>query len=220
MKELIVKEIEKIRAERRAAAPVVYLLLGLRLLSLGTNWLLSRWYLRQATSLGRIVFTQGRPRVINKGTLRIGNVVRIWSSVNQVRLSVGKGAVLEIGDNTRLNGPIISASERVIIGKNCRIAPQVYIMDSDFHDVNDRLSAGKGGAIVIGDGAWVATRAMVLKGVTIGKGAVVASGSVVTKDVPPYTVVGGVPARFIKKLPNPDEVAAPQVPVPDLEHQH
>lgn len=52
--------------------------------------------------------------------------------------------------------------------------------------------------ITIGDRAWVCTGAIVLAGVTIGEGAVVAAGSVVTKDVPPYTIVGGSPAKFIR----------------------
>lgn len=182
--------------------------LVLRLIELGTNFLVSRWRLRKATTLGKIVFTNGRPKIINRGTLRIGNVTRIWSNVNQVRLAVGRGAILEIGDNCRLNGPTISVSHRVIIGNDCRIAPHVIIMDSDFHDVTDRLSDGKGGSVIIKDGAWVATRAMVLKGVTIGKHAVVASGAVVTKDVPDYAVVGGVPAKILRYLDRPEEEQA------------
>lgn len=138
--------------------------------------------------------------MVNKGKLKIANKVRIWSSVNQARLSVGKGGYLEVGENTRLNGPTISATQQVIIGMHCRIAPHVIIMDGDFHDLNDRLSEGKKQSIIIEDHAWVATRAMVLKGVRIGRGAVVAAGSVVTKDVPPYTVVAGVPARIVKTL--------------------
>jgi len=52
--------------------------------------------------------------------------------------------------------------------------------------------------VVIEDDVWIAARSIILPGVTIGKGAVIAAGAVVTKDVPPYTVVGGVPARKIK----------------------
>lgn len=207
IKKLIFREIEKIKEERGEdiSSLVVYLILGIRLISLGTNWLISRWYLRKATSLGRIVFTQEKPKVINKGTLKIGNVTRIWSSVNQTRLSVGKGGVLEIGSNCRINGPTISANNKVIIGDHCRIAPHVIIMDDDFHDVNNRQAGGKGGEIIIKDYAWVATRAMVLKGVTIGRRAVVASGAVVTKDVPDYAVVGGVPAKILRYLTPPPE---------------
>ncbi len=207
MKELILRELEKIKKDRgsQSGSLILYVILGSRLFSLGFNWLMSRWYLRKATSLGKIVFTQEKPKVINKGTLRIGNVTRVWSSVNQTRLSVGKNAILEIGDDCRINGPTISANNRVIIGNHCRIAPHVIIMDDDFHDVNNRQADGKGGEIIIKDYAWVATRAMVLKGVTIGRRAVVASGAVVTKDVPDYAVVGGVPAKILKYLTPPPE---------------
>lgn len=207
IKKLIFQEIEKIKAEQggEIGAVKLYATLGMRLLSLGTNWAVSRWYLRKATTLGKIVFTNEKPKVINKGTLRIGNVTRIWSSVNQTRLSVGKGGILEIGSDCRINGPTISANNKVIIGNHCRIAPHVIIMDDDFHDVNNRQAGGKGGEIIIKDYAWVATRAMVLKGVTIGRRAVVASGAVVTKDVPDYAVVGGVPARILRYLTPPPE---------------
>ncbi|MCI4671014.1 MAG: acyltransferase [Bacteroidia bacterium] len=207
MKELISKEREKIALANGlsiGSLKVSFLLLS-RLLELGWNFALSRWRLRRVNELGKIVFTRKKPTILNSGTIKIGNLVRIWSNVNRVRLAVGKGAELTIGANTRLNGPTISVSHKVHIGKNCRIAPHVIIMDSDFHDVNDRLAEGKGGSIVIKDGAWVATRAMVLKNVTIGKGAIVASGAVVTKDVPDYCVAGGVPAKIIKRLEVPAE---------------
>ncbi|MEL6132498.1 MAG: acyltransferase [Bacteroidota bacterium] len=214
MKELIQREILKIAAEKNLpnGHPVVQIALFVRLVSLGTNYLLSRWRLRRCTSLGKIVFTRKKPTILNQGELRIGSIVRIWSNVNRVRLAVGKGAVLYIGDNTRLNGPTISVSNKVWIGKNCRIAPHVIIMDSDFHDVTNRLATGKGGEIIIKDDAWVATRAMVLKGVTIGKGAVVAAGAVVTKDVPDYCVAAGIPAKVIKRL-QPQEAQTAAAPL-------
>ena len=62
------------------------------------------------------------------------------------------------------------------------------------------------GPIVIGDDAWIGYDCTILSGVTIGQGAVVAAGSVVTKDVPPYAVVGGTPARVIKYRFTPDVV--------------
>jgi len=73
-------------------------------------------------------------------------------------------------------------------------------MDSDFHDTNDLNNEGMSAPIIIGNNVWIATRAMILKGVTIGDGAVVAAGAVVTKDVKPFTVVAGVPAKLIKQL--------------------
>jgi acetyltransferase-like isoleucine patch superfamily enzyme len=201
MKDLILTEWHKLNAEYYGRfRPLLALQLISRLVSLAFQWLITRYYLRSCKLQGKLIFTQGKPKVVNKGTIRVSNRVRIWSTVNQTRLSVGKGGLLEVGENTRLNGPTISATHEVRIGKHCRIAPHVIIMDGDFHDVNDRLSEGKKQSIIIEDHAWVATRAMVLKGVRIGKGAVVAAGSVVTKDVPDYTVVAGVPARIVKTL--------------------
>lgn len=62
----------------------------------------------------------------------------------------------------------------------------------------DTRSFVPAGDTVIGDGCWIGSRAMIMQGVTLGEGAVVATGAVVTKDVPPYAVVGGVPAQIIK----------------------
>jgi acetyltransferase-like isoleucine patch superfamily enzyme len=65
------------------------------------------------------------------------------------------------------------------------------------HDPQSGTYTTQGGPVVIEDYAWVSCRVVILPGVTIGRGAVVAAGSVVTKDVAPYTIVGGVPAKKI-----------------------
>lgn len=202
IQQLITLEIGKIKEDHDAASNdiKVYMILLIRLLKLGFNFILSRLYLIQCNSLGTLVFTRGRPKIVNKGRIKIGNLVRIWSNVNRVRLSVGKHGYLRIGNNTRINGATISVQEEVLIGINCQIAPHVIIMDADFHGIKDRLSDGSKSRITIKDNAWIATRAMILKGVTIGEGAVVAAGAVVTKNVPDYTLVGGVPATEIKKI--------------------
>ncbi|HAP62502.1 MAG TPA: acyltransferase, partial [Cytophagales bacterium] len=129
-----------------------------------------------------------------------GNLVRLRSDVSKVRLAVGHGGTLTIGNDVFLNGPIISASQEVSIGNHVTIGPFSHIIDSDFHDVQDPKQAGVSKPIRIEDRAWIATRAMILKGVTIGEGAVVAAGAVVTKDVPPYTLVAGVPAKVVKQI--------------------
>lgn len=205
MKQLISKEIEKIKADHDLSNRTIllYSLLGLRLFRLGTNFLLTRFYLRRVTRINGLVFTNRRPDIENSGYLEIGHLVRIWSNVNRCRLSVKKGGRLIIGNNCRLNGPIIAVTSEVRIGNNCRIAPQVYIMDGDFHALDDRLAEGASQPIIIEDDAWIATRSMVLKGVRIGKGAIVAAGAVVTKDVAPYTVVAGVPAKVVKTIHPP-----------------
>src|SRR3989344_3368043 len=83
------------------------------------------------------------------------------------------------------------------IGNNVSIAGEVRIYTMQ-HDIDDPDFKEMEGEVIIDDYAVIGTRVMILPGVHIGKGAVVASGAVVTKDVEPYTVVGGVPAVFIR----------------------
>ncbi len=85
----------------------------------------------------------------------------------------------------------------LVIGNNVSIAGEVRIYTME-HDIDDPDFKEIGAPVVIDDYVVIGTRVMILPGVHIGKGAVVASGAVVTKDVDPYTVVGGVPAKLIK----------------------
>lgn len=84
------------------------------------------------------------------------------------------------------------------IGNNVSIAGEVRIYTME-HDIDDPYFTAVGAPVVIEDYVVIGTRVTILPGVHIGKGAVLASGAVVTKDVEPYTVVGGVPAKEIKK---------------------
>lgn len=201
--DLIKEEEAKIINEKdiRKTGGFTKIFLLFRLIRLGLNLVKTRIYLRKCNSLGKIIFSWGKPKIINRGgTIKIGSLVRIISNINRVLIDVNRGAYLEIGNNCRINGANISVQTKVIIGNNCRIAPHTIIMDGDHHDVSNRRDHGKKSEIIIEDDVWLATRTMVLKGVTVGKGAVVASGAVVTKNVPPYTLVGGVPAKEIKKI--------------------
>ncbi len=83
------------------------------------------------------------------------------------------------------------------IGNNVSIAGEVRIYTMQ-HDIDDPDFREVGAGVVIEDYAVIGTRVTILPGVTVGKGAVVATGAVVTKDIPPFTVVGGVPAVFIR----------------------
>ncbi|MBL0104576.1 MAG: acyltransferase [Bacteroidetes bacterium] len=107
---------------------------------------------------------------------------------------------MTIGDGSIINGSRISAKKQIVIGKHCSIAPEVLIMDSDFHEVGNFKQESSARPVIIGDHVWIATKAVILKGVTIGDHAVIAAGAIVTKDVPAYTVVGGNPAKFIKEI--------------------
>src|SRR5512138_2028821 len=128
-----------------------------------------------------------------------------------------------IGDNTKI-GPFVEIQKNVTVGKNCKIQSHsficegVVIEDEAFvgHGVmfiNDRYprSATESGALqteadwqivptTIKKGASLGSNATILCGVTVGEGAIVGAGSVVTKDVPPYTIVAGNPARVLRKI--------------------
>jgi len=112
------------------------------------------------------------------------------------RFVMGEGS--NIGDNT-----IIDTSDDVVIGNQVALGPFdiVYTHDHNYH--SDTFAAWKGGVhtgkVVIEDGAWVGARVILLPGVTIGKRAIVAAGSVVTKDVGPGDIVGGIPAKSLVK---------------------
>lgn len=106
---------------------------------------------------------------------------------------------LKIGDNTLIgHKALLDARKGLIIGSNVNLSNEVMIW-SLHHDYNDEFFEIIGDKVIIEDYAWICSRAIILPGVTIGKGAVVAAGSVVTKDVEPYTVVGGIPAKVISK---------------------
>jgi acetyltransferase-like isoleucine patch superfamily enzyme len=91
---------------------------------------------------------------------------------------------------------ILDARKGLKIGKNVNISSEAMIWTLH-HDYNSAEFAAVGGQTVIDDYAWICARSIILPGVHIGKGAVVAAGAVVHKDVPEYTVVGGVPAKHI-----------------------
>ena len=88
----------------------------------------------------------------------------------------------------------------ITIGNNVFIAPKVNLvtLNHSFDPANRSATISK--PIVIEDGVWIGIGATVLQGVTIGKNSIVGANSVVTRDVPPNTVVAGNPAKFVKKI--------------------
>lgn len=111
------------------------------------------------------------------------------------------GREIEIGDNSglgincRVTGPLVIGND-VMMGPNVMIFTQNH--KNDRTDIPMRLQTAPKQPVKIGDDVWIGANAIILPGVTIGNGAIIAAGSVVTKDVPDYAVVGGNPARIIK----------------------
>lgn len=148
------------------------------------------------------------PKVIHKGGKLIAGNCQFYSGV---RLEIGPSATLVIGNGTYLNrNTLIICEDRVEIGKNCKIAWDVIIMDSDLHPINE-MTPIVNKPVHIEEQVWIGCRSIILKGVTIGHGAVIAAGSVVTKNIPPRTIYGGSPAKFIAELEDPTQLHADHV---------
>ena len=108
------------------------------------------------------------------------------------KLKIGEGSI--IGDRA-----VLDARNGISIGANVNLSTEVHIWTEqhDHKDPDFKCNSDDSFRVVIEDRAWLGPRTTILHGVTIGEGAVVAAGAVVTKDVAPYTIVGGVPAKKI-----------------------
>lgn len=176
---------------------------------------LARWRLkRQFASLSTGPESQvyyWRIRSARGGHLHIGDESRV-----ETRLTIEReGATLTVGDRSFIGGGDISCASSITVGDDVMIAWNTTIFDHASHslrfseranDVTAWLRGKKNWAVVqvapvrICNKAWVGFGSIVLPGVTIGEGAVVGAGSVVTRDVPPWTVAAGNPARVIREL--------------------
>lgn len=117
--------------------------------------------------------------------------MRIWTTGS---VSIGSGTFL--GHETMISG----GGAEVQIGRDCDFGPRVLIVTGSHVDGGRERAAGSGISrpVVIGHGVWIGASATVLGGVTIGDGAMIGAGSLVNKDVPARSVVGGVPAQLIR----------------------
>jgi len=168
-----------------------------------TGYALRRWY------FGRRLGELGQQAAIGPGLLvhgplniHIGNQFSCW---RQCTLAACDDGVIKIGDRVALNANAYfnaCSGGRIVLGNDVLVAPNVVMRTSDHvtSSLDQPINAQRhiGGEIITGDDVWIGANATVVGGVHIGQGAIVAAGAVVTRDVKPYTIVGGVPARFIK----------------------
>ena len=144
---------------------------------------------------GLILSLPGGPRPIVKNQ---GGEIIVESCSFEVgvRLEVYRGATLSIGKGTYLNRNVhIVVAESVSIGRDVKVGWDVVIMDTDLHGHSGQLARTR--PVVIEDEVWIGCRALILKGVRVGKGAIIGAGAIVTKDVPPLAVVASPSARVI-----------------------
>lgn len=136
----------------------------------------------------RIALLRAFGAKIGSKTHSIYSTALIWAPWN-----------LKLGDCVTFSQQVnVYSVDKICIGDNSVISREAFLCTAS-HDITSPIMELTTAPIIIGSNCWICARAIILPGVTIGDGAVVAAGAVVTKDVPPWTVVGGNPARVIKK---------------------
>ncbi len=138
------------------------------------------------------------------GKANAHNSTRVKAPFDMSLVSVGKKTYGCIDPH------LANTTNRLVIGSYCSIADEVRFLVSADHPIHnistfpfrvhclqETMEGISKGDILVGDDVWIGYRATILSGVQIGQGAVVAAGAVVAKDVPPYAIVGGVPAKIL-----------------------
>lgn len=164
-----------------------------------------RWYIRLLAPLyqhrgkGSIIHSSVRMDTPPYRLFSIGrkSVIESFSCINNAVGDVIIGDYTRVGLHNTIIGP-------VRIGNNVNLAQGITVtaLNHNFDDTTKRIDQQgvSTKAVTINDDVWIGANAVVLPGVTIGTHSVVAAGAVVSKDVPPYTIVAGVPAKVIKQL--------------------
>lgn len=167
------------------------------------------------------VCTAGKGSLVNFWRIRPcrGGILKVGekSLIRAEMVFEREGASIEIGDRTFVGRGLFTISDRLEIGHDVMISWNVTIVDHNSHSLrysersNDvEMNAFQGiklwdcvkvAPVIIRDKVWIGFGCSILKGVTIGEGAIVAANSVVTKNVAPWTVVGGNPAKLLREIP-------------------
>lgn len=184
-----------------------YLEFLLRWIPGGTGNVLRRLYYKSRfRHMGRNVSIlpgctiRGEKNIILRNNVGIGLYAQLYAGIEE-----GTGFI-EIGDNTALNSNVNINADiggEIRIEKNVLIGPNVVFRASNHvfirRDTIIRKQGHNPGRVIVGDDVWIGANAVILPNVNVGTGAVIGAGSVVNKDVVPYSIVGGVPAKQIGK---------------------
>jgi acetyltransferase-like isoleucine patch superfamily enzyme len=160
----------------------------------------THYFKKFCTVSGQGLTVTGPVKISGIGEISCGDNLLIRANrFDPVKIHVGANAKLSMGSKVFLNNRVhISCTEKIEIGTHVDIADECLIIDNDFHGVG--ANNPKKAPIIINDDVWLATRVIVLKGVTIGKGSVIGAGSVVAKSIPPNSFAAGVPAKVIRSI--------------------
>ena len=166
----------------------------------------------------RLHVYDGLPLVLGNINIRIGADCRVGGKLNITGRTVGHVTPeLTVGNNCDIGwGSTIAVGRRISIGNNVRLAPNVHLAGYPGHPI-DAGARARGeheteeqvGDIILEDDVWLASGVTVLKGVKIGRGTIVGAGSVVTRDLPPFVLAGGAPARIIRSIASVRHDATP-----------
>jgi acetyltransferase-like isoleucine patch superfamily enzyme len=150
----------------------------------------------------------------HQSKMMFGDGLQLRSSVRSTPLgpyhpvmicTLNKNAIIEIGNNFGMNGGAICAAQQITIGHNVNVGANTTIVDTDFHPLNvaerqTRPNDATTAPIIIEDDVFIGMNCLILKGVRLGQGSVVGAGSVVTRSVPPGSIIAGNPARVIRRI--------------------
>lgn len=193
--------------------PSYYLSVILRIiLSFYTTFYSKIYFYFWGVKYGKKLLIHGIPMVENLNIITIGKNCRFISGYGnfvggnqKLCLQTGQNGTIEIKDNTGISNSVIIAQNKITIGSFVYIGGGTRIYDNDFHDVNFEVRLNNptqipSNPINIEDFVFIGGHCLILKGVNIGHHSVVGAGSIVTKNIPPFEIWAGCPAKFIKKL--------------------